>query len=56
MARTKSPTSTRSFGGLDLDPGEEKKLQRLLKERGVSLNYMVRFWAREWLKKQHSGI
>jgi len=49
MARPRAENSKLSFGGLELDPEEEKKLRQFLKLKDMSLAAFKRFLIREWL-------
>lgn len=56
MARTKSPESNRSFGGLNLEPSQEKYLQKFLERKGISLASFTRSLIRGWIKTQKIGV
>lgn len=50
MARKKGSESDNSFGGYGLDPSEDEKLQRMLKDVDISAKQLVRSLLRRCLK------
>jgi hypothetical protein len=49
MARPRNKNSNNSFGGLGLDTEEDKKLQKVLKDKDVSLKQLTRMLLRQYL-------
>lgn len=52
MARTKNKNSQLSFKGWGLEPDEDKQVVKLLEEKDLTANQLIRFLVRKWISEQ----
>jgi len=52
MARTKSKNSQLSFKQWGLEPDEDKQVIKLLEEKDLTANQLIRVLVRKWMSEQ----
>lgn len=55
MPRKKSKDSNRTFGNLNLEPDQEKRLVKFLERKGISLASFQRSLVKGWLRTGNIG-